>query len=111
MNLSPFADAPFDDENAFTDFLGAHEVAHQTIANRVTALGRIVTTLPISDAEEDMTDWLLDHYDIHRQIAAALGTHVPDISSVDLDDENQYLDWMRTHASMHESINAALGIR
>lgn len=111
LNLTPASDAPFGNADAFTDFLGVHEVSHQTIASRITAaIGFTITTRPLSDTPAGNPDWLLDHYDIHRQIGAALGLSVPDISEVDLNDRSQYDDWMQGHAQLHEDINTVLGI-
>lgn len=109
-NLSIVADAPFGDDDAFSDFLGVHEVAHQTIASRIASKGGIITTRPLSDTPKGNPDWLLDHYDIHRQIGSALGVNVSDISQVDLTNREQYDDWMQTHGQLHSDINAVLGI-
>ena len=111
MNLDIYLDSPFDDDDAFMDFLGAHEVSHQTIASKLIGSGKLVAMIPLSDVPQDNPDWMLDHYKIHREIAQAMNFSVPDLASVDFDDEAQYTDWMQLHAQIHHQINDSLGIK
>jgi len=104
------ADAKFGDEDAFADFLGQHEVSHQGIAQKLIAAGQLIAMIPMADTPVNHSDWLLDHYQIHREIARVLNTILPDLASVDLQDENQYIEWMRLHGAVHAQINLALGI-
>ena len=104
------ADAPFGNQEAFNDFLGQHDLAHTTIASTMARKGSVLNVVPLADTPVDNKDWLLDHYSTHVEIGRYIGQSVPDISSVDLKNEEQYLDWMLLHAQLHEQINAALGI-
>ena len=110
MNLTPAADAPFGDEDAFNDFLGQHEVAHNTIAAYLIRKGKVMGMYPLAQSPIGNTDWLLDHNQMHQQIAQMTGLIVPDLSEVDFQNEQEYSDWMLDHAQIHEQINQTLGI-
>ena len=109
-NIAIYADAPFGDENAFNEFLGLNEFAHQTIARFLQGFGVVVPRVPLSESPLDSPGWLLDHWVLHQAEGAALGIPVFDLSAVDLTEEDQYLDWMRRHAALHNAENLALGI-
>ena len=108
--LSLSADAPFDDKEAFLEFIGLNEIAHQTIARFLQKFGIPISRVPLSESPLSNSDWLLDHWTLHIAEGRALGISVPDLSAVDFSDEQQYLDWMRSHAALHEAENLALGI-
>ena len=110
MNLGPSADIPFEDHNGFLDFLGRNEVAHSGYAQALAARGYEVSApQPLGDPRET-PDWLNDHYQRHIDECSSLNIAVPDLSSVDLKQKDQYLDWMLLHAELHDLQNLALGI-
>ena len=104
------ADSPFDDKDAFAEFVGINEIAHQTIARFLQNLGFVIPRVPLTQSPLENPDWLLDHWVLHKAEGNALGIPVADLSSVDLTQEDQYLDWMRSHAALHDAENRALGI-
>jgi hypothetical protein len=111
MSVSQFPDAPFGDEDSFMDFLMVNAMAHQTIAETMMVQGKIVSSVPIGDMTDDMKDWLMAHADIHQQEFDQLGlTGMPDLATVDLENEQAYYDWMQMHSIVHSSVGAALGI-
>ena len=111
VNLLPASDAPFGNEEAFMDFLGQNEISHQGIADALARnLGSTVAPLPTVDGPSVSEDWLNDHWQRHISECLPLGIIVPDLSSVDLKNENEYLDWMSLHGALHVLQNAALGI-
>jgi hypothetical protein len=110
VKIELYIDSPFGDQEAFRDFLGHHEIAHETINHYLARKGHIVTVWPLSQAPQDSTDWLLDHNQMHKQIGDYLGLSMPDISEVDLNNQGQYADWMLTHGQMHQQIDQALNI-
>ena len=110
MSIAIFEKTPFGDENAFADFLGAHYIEHQTIASKLAASGILIRMVPLGDSPVDSRDWMLDHYQIHKDISSHAGGGIPDFSAFDLTDEKQYADWMRLHTAVHVNINAQLGI-
>ncbi len=60
---------------------------------------------------ENGADYLLDHYQAHLSNASLLNLPgIPDLSSVDLADPNQYGDWMALHAQVHANEDSALGL-
>lgn len=110
MNIAPACDAPFGNEEAFLEFLGANEVAHIAIGSALAREGHLVSSPPPMGNPEETPDWLLDHWQRHRDECAPLGIPVPDLSTVDFSDEFQYYDWMLQHKNLHQNQNAALGI-
>lgn len=110
MNLDASADIPFEDEEGFMDFLGQNEIAHAGFAQALAQRGYVVSWPQPFGNPGEFPDWLNDHWQRHIDECSTLGIAVPDISSVDLKDKEQYLDWMLLHAQLHDLQNTALGI-
>jgi hypothetical protein len=111
VNLAPAAEAPFGNEDAFTVFLGDHEIAHEAITLALGRAGRQVPVIPLADTPIDNNDWMMDHWQIHLGIGSETGIPVPDLVGYDLRNEVQYEDWMTIHSQLHSKINEVLGIR
>jgi len=111
MNLTPFTQIPFGDKNSFFEFLGMHELAHNTIATKASNIKQLVPSVPLTGVPQDDKDWLLTHYNLHQAIASAFRmSGVGDLSAVDLNNESQFYDWMAYHGALHEQINLVAGI-
>jgi hypothetical protein len=110
VNVAILADAPFEDENAFLEFLGGHELSHSGIAVKIASIGGFLTSRPLGQKPEDDRDWMLDHYQIHLEIGSQLVLPVPDLMGYDLSVQDQYEEWMQIHGNLHSQINAKLGI-
>jgi len=110
MNISNAVDAPFGDQESFLDFLGQNEIAHVAFGTALARLGHIIASPPPIGNPNESHDWLNDHWHRHRDECVTLGIAVPDLSSVDLQDEEQYRDWMLLHGELHTQQNKALGI-
>lgn len=109
-SLALYADTPFEDEAAYAEFLGANEIAHQTISAALQRLGKLVPRVPLAESPLDSSAWLLDHWLLHLAEGAALGLSVPDLSDVDMSDSLQFQTWMRAHSALHSAENLSLGI-
>ena len=110
MNLGPAADTPFEDKQVFLSFLGYNEIAHINFAAKLAQKGVVITNvIPVGSPYED-TNWMFDHWARHQEECSHLGIAVPDLSVVDLNNEEQYLDWMQLHGQLHQFQNLALGI-
>lgn len=110
VNIVIFADAPFEDNDAFLDFLMAHEISHSGIAVKIASLGGFVSSRPLGQKPEEDKDWMLDHYQIHLEIGSYLSQPVPDLMGYDLSVQEQHEEWMTIHSNVHSNINSALGI-
>ena len=110
MNIDLAADAPFENNEAFLDFLGQNEFAHLTFGRYLAQTGYVVTATPPLGNPKETVDWFADHYQRHVDECSTLNIDVPDLSAVDFTQEDQYLDWMQTHSDLHDQQNAALGI-
>ena len=110
MNIDNSADSPFGNEESFLDFLGQNEIAHIAFGAALARRGYQVSSPPPIGNPQEHPDWLNDHWLRHRDECATLGIEVPDLSVVDLKQEDQYLDWMLLHADLHQQENVALGI-
>lgn len=111
MNISPWSDTPFDDPDAFADFLMVHGLSHDRIAQVMYANSDNYTVYPLYDSPHDNHDWALTHYSEHQSIFELLDlTGLPDLASVNFDDEEEFETWMQLHQQVHERINTELGI-
>lgn len=110
MKIDAFIDTPFDDKEAFNDFLFVNSLAHTAVAKNLEQSGSSIDSYPISTMDDE-TDWLQVHAQVHQQEFSALGlVGLPDLAEIDLHDEQQYLDWMAIHAAAHDTVNAVLGL-
>jgi hypothetical protein len=113
MNLDIASDNPFGDADAFNDFLGQHEIAHQQINEFMQRKGLDPQSFPLCGNPETDPNWLSDHYQLHINefLLLNLGEdNLPDISVVNFKDQEQYSDWMYTHSQIHDYVNQVLGI-
>lgn len=110
MDLSPFLNSVAGDQNSFNDFLMANSASHQSIKDALNELDLSITSF-IIDRIDDENEWLLVHNDVHQQEYDLLGlTGLPDLVSVDLNDNEQYQDWMNRHVLAHQQVNLTLGL-
>jgi hypothetical protein len=110
VNIGPASEAPFGDDESFLDFLGQNELSHISIGKALALNGYILTSAPPIGNPLETSDWMLDHWQRHREECLPLGIPVPDLSTANLRDEVEYEDWMQLHAILHEQENSLLGI-
>lgn len=110
MNTLLFADVTFDNDESWGAFTLMHGFEHQHVYDALLAREQIPFFLPLFDfPREDNVNYLLDHWEVHRANASALGlASIIDLSTVDLTDPEQYQDWMQIHAQVHFNEQAAL---
>jgi hypothetical protein len=97
---------PFKDEDAWLDFLGAHERWHQVLAEKTGSGGgswQIFGDLKVegSDAHQRVHDGLADAIDIPRP---------GDLTSFDLQKEDAFVQWTFVHALEHQRLRLTLAI-
>lgn len=100
-------------ESEWAQFCMEHEIAHQTIAEQIAINSAIaIDHIPLSDADKAKMDWLLSHQTIHFQIynATSMTTGLPDLASVDFNDDAQSVNWMLLHSQVHQDIMTTLGL-
>lgn len=113
MNLDIASDNPYDDKDAFVDFLGQNEIAHQQINEFMLRAGLSPLNFSLTSNPQENPNWLADHYQLHINEFNLLNLgadNLPDLSVVDFTDQGQYLDWMQDHAAVHDYVNQVLGI-
>lgn len=92
-------------------FLLDHNIQHDAIYSALSQQGKFFSKFPIKDAEKGDTDWLNNHQSEHEGIFSALGlTGVSDLSTFDLNNQEQFEIWQQTHNDIHLFINSSLGI-
>lgn len=112
MNLQPYQDTPFDDDDAFMDFQMALQLNHDTIAQRMFANGDFYKTYPLIDEPWNVKDWQLTLQQELNSIYALLEmTGLPDLASADLEREQDFSDFMQLLVNAEARVNAALGIK
>lgn len=110
MDISIFADTPFDDEDAMEDFLLANSLSHSLVATTLEQNGKFIATYPISSMGDE-SNWKDEHYRMHQDEFTLLGlTGMPDWTGFDFEDEAQWADWHSQHAVVHQAVNSVLGI-
>lgn len=111
MNALLFTDVDIKSDESWGAFQIAHGITHQTTYQAILALDRVATYMDMFDFQrEDNQNYLLDHWEVHRANASALGLpSIVDLSVVDLSDPAQYLSWMQLHSQVHLNEQAALG--
>lgn len=110
MDMMTFVDTPFGDQDAFKDFLFNNSRAHHDVATKLEQMGHSIDAYPLTDMSDE-NDWKEIHNQTHQQEFSLLGLiGLPDLSEVDLKDEQQYDDWMQAHADAHFAVNTALGL-
>ena len=110
-NLQIYRDVAPDDEAAWLDFMGAHEIRHKVIADAVAAAGKQTQSFPLADHSKADPQWLYDHYQMHIGLTVALGLPPPpDLASMDLENHSQFSDWLLLHSQVHDLVDAALGL-
>lgn len=111
MNISPWTDIPFDDDDAFRDFQLVHGLSHDRIAAVMYGTSKFYQTYPLYDTPREDSGWKLDHQTEHQSIFTLLAlTGLPDLATVDFDKQDEFENWMLLHQQVHQRINAALGI-
>ena len=111
MNLSPFSDLPFGDDDAWDDFSLAHSLAHDKIAQVMYSNSNYYETYPLEETPQHDRNWLLNHQSEHQSIFSLLNlTGLPDLSTVDFAKQDEFEDWVFLHSQIHTTINAQLGI-
>lgn len=110
-SVSVWQDTPFDDKEAFDDFILVHAIVHDKIAAVMYGQDLQYTTYPLLDTPDYNRDWMLTHQQEHQSIYNLLGlSGLPDFATTDLSEEGPYQDFMLLHTQVHQQIGLALGI-
>jgi len=112
MDMTILGDVPFGDKDAFTVFLGEHDISHQVLNTAIESkYGQPPQTFLLGDNLEVDTDWLIMHYQMHLNLQSILGlTGLPDLSDVNMKHEEEFNDWVQIHNYEHARLNAVLGL-
>lgn len=111
MNISPFSDIIFGDDEGWEAFELAHGMSHQKIYDVLYSQSKFFLYHPLFDTPLSDHNWLLDHQQEHQSHYVLFGlTGLPDLITVDFSRENEFLDWLLLHAQVHTRINTAAGI-
>lgn len=111
MNVAPWTDTPFDDEDAFADFTFVLNLNHRKIAQVMFENLLVYDTYPLADGKLGDKDWLQNLQQELQSIFAKLElTGLPDFSSVDLRKEDEFEDFMLQLEQVESNINHTLGI-
>ena len=108
---------PFEDPDAWEDFLGQHQESHEVWAKMTQTAWtpidlRIVGGGMTPEAKQKLTRAALgQNQQMHWDTADALGiSRSGDLVSYDLTNRDQYVGWLWVHSLDHTRINAVLGI-
>ena len=109
MNPLLFADVPFDSHEGWEAFSRDHLVSHQHSYLRLTEAGKKPTYSPLGDfPRQDNANYLNDHQQVHSANFRGFGiSGLPDLSSADFNNQEQYYDWIQQHAQVHAAEDGA----
>jgi len=114
MDISIFNDFVYSNEEAWDDFLMANAKSHDLYNVTIENLGlpiHSINLLDMDDSEDGRRDWLQNHNVAHLYLAATLGiTTVPDLSDVQLKDDNQFGSWLQLHIQQHQQADFILNL-
>lgn len=111
MNLAPFQDIPFDDQEAMDDFRMALQANHDRIAQKMYANSKFYKTYPLIDTVEHSKDWQQNLQQELGSIYTLLNLNgLPDFASTDLSREDDFQDWVQQLIFVETTINANLQI-
>ena len=109
MNIAPYVDCEFGDEEALDQFKWVHLLSHGSVNDFIESQGLPVTDYQM-DNMENLPDWMFQHYQMHVQEARLLGLTAPqDLQLYDLKNESEFLDWMSIHGQEHDRLFLVVG--
>lgn len=109
MNLAPYVDVEFGNEEAFSQFAFVHLLTHNNLAEYLGDQNLAIDNYPL-DNMENQKDWMYTHQLVHVALASRLGLSAPqDLETFDLDNEQQFYDWSAIHSGEHDRLFLAVG--
>lgn len=103
----------YGDQDAFVDFLGAHQLWHAQVDHHIRAVGAPpYASLPLGDGPiDDGNDWHLVHQRIHEgECSGLLIAGPPDLTAYDLNRRDDFHTWTWIHALDCLRIQRAAGL-
>jgi hypothetical protein len=114
MDVSPFSTFSYADKDSWHDFMLVNATAHTNYNTSLELLGKQIADYPIADigeTKEAEYDWLQTHYLMHKALTAALGLpDLPDLTDVEMHDDDQFNSWLQQHMQQHQLIDSALNL-
>lgn len=111
MNLQPFQDTQYDDEDGLDDFRLALQLNHDKIYAKMAALGLPYQTYPLIDNSGHNKDWQQNLQTELQSIYSRLNiTGIPDLSGSDLSKQEEFEDFMQLLVQIETGLNKRLGI-
>lgn len=112
MIITSFGDLKWGDERALQQFLAAHDLKHQALAQ---AVGRRGVTVPVFMLSSEIDDaWVQTHWQQHvtlsQQIVQNADTSTYSLLTNPMSDEDTFYDWNDIHDLIHQQLDQALGI-
>lgn len=110
--ITLFGNLEWGDERGLQQWLAAHDLKHQALAQASARSGSALPAFLLSVEIDD--SWLQTHWQQHHQLAQLL-TPDTDSSSYDLlndpmESEENFYDWQDIHDLLHQRLDQALGI-
>ncbi len=111
VGMSPllWLDWPFKDQDAWHDFLWAHEQWHRVLEGvaQQAPFNHTVVHFPLDDLSTNPTG----HQQMHDGLADGFGiARGGDLTTVDFDVEDQFQTWMYVHALDHQRFRLVAGV-
>lgn len=113
MIVTAFGDLKFGDTGALWEWLCAHDIKHQSLADaliNVTKTGG--PSFLLADTIDDQ--WAEQHWLTHVNLANAFApsstSAVQELATNPMSDAGTFYDWMQWHDQIHQALDQALGV-
>ena len=112
MMVTPFGDLKWKDPQGLWDFLGAHDLKHQSLAQRIVMSGVQDPAFLLSATIDDY--WLTTHYTQHSLMSQlfvpATNTYLSGLYENPMSDEETFYNWHANHNLIHQYEDQAFNI-
>ena len=102
--------ARLDDRQSLVALFDANEIQHARVSVQFARSG-VLSAYPMASIPMPDENWQRHHSDEHNFWLSVLSLASPgELSSFDLNDQQQFAQWCDIHAQHHDLVNAALGL-
>lgn len=112
MFVSQFGEVEWNDPQSMWEFLCAHDVKHQALAQTLANRGAAVPAFLLSSQIDEA--WVQTHAQQHALLAQATtpgsGSSAYDLLTNPMSDEDTFYQWHDIHDLLHQQLDQALGI-
>jgi hypothetical protein len=112
MFITPFGEVKWKDADGMWQFLCAHDLKHQALAQVMVNAGIQPPAFLLSETVDD--NWVQTHWQQHVLLSqilyASVDSNTYDLETNPMSDEETFYDWHDIHDQIHQQLDVTLGI-